>query len=401
MIVVLIVSLALIVASLNLFFQKEIYVSNDSMDLYAKTFISAYNQYLSFFLNSTYHYFWFYSNNSYEVNVVISSSHGAAIWLEPSKVLTFTHTNTAERAEMALFKVSSHSAFVKAEGSALIFITDSMASNAALALVDDNATVIVEDCQVNSIEYHFAILKASNEISHWNTTTAYNDAKIVFDKDLYSALSNSEEVREHYAEPELNTLLVGVLTKWHNALNSNGSISYTMMQKEYDIKQIEELAKTKYGITDSDFINCTLTYLESVTLPTPTPNPTKTIFNRPVDDPNNWEYVGFLGGLPILDFAFFLLIGYYRKNRPSKLAKWLLLIPPFILGWILYDLLYYYPYDYQMVSAQTAVVIALWILGPITLFTGQKKLSRWLIVKKNKPQETNKRTKQKAKEHQS
>lgn len=259
--------------------------------------------------------------------------------------------------------------------------------------VGNNDTILIRNVNIDSVYYYCLILKGSNHTSYWNNEAALADSRRIFDVDLYHALNRSEEVRERYAEPELDSLLIGILTKWKQSIQPNSTVVYTYTQKEYDIQQVEELAKTKYHLTNSsEFINNTLSYLQYAQLPPPPP--AKTIFGHVVNDPDNWLYVCFLGGLPLLDFTFFLIIDYYQEKRPSKLAKWLFTIPSAILAYVLVDLLYYSPYDYRILSVQTIVVIALWICGVIAVFKIHNRLVR-LIPKQAKPQQTDKQANQK------
>lgn len=360
--------------------QQGRFVSNETMEKYAKTLISDYNQDLGFFLKPTYSYFWFYSNSSYDVRTLTSSSHGAAVWIQQANSLSFEHADFALRVEVGLFggSVSGHPAAVTVNGGVMFFSYNSVSG--AIPLVD-NGTLIVEDSQVNSVNYHFVILKGSNETSDWSVDAAKNDSKIVFENDLINALSRSEEVRERYAEPELNTRLQAVISRWRSALQSNGTVTYTRIQKDYDIKQIEELAKTEFGITNSsDFINSALAYLEAI--PAPIPTPTKSIFGHAVNDPDNWLYVGLLGSFPVLMYLTYLTFDYLRNKYPSKAFKYLLGIPLAVLGVGFSDLIYGYPYDYSIVSWQSFAIVLIWS-GIFWIYLLKKRLSFWFAKKKN------------------
>lgn len=109
------------------------------------------------------------------------------------------------------------------------------------------------------------------------------------------------------------------------------------------------------------------------------PTPEKRIFNRPVNDPDNWIYVACLGGLPILDFLFYVLFDLYRKTNKPTINKGVVGVIPFIISAIVVDLLYFYPYDYQLVSIQSLVVLLAWIVGMVVIYKKRKKLGRWLL----------------------
>ena len=312
-IIVLFLVIILVIVGLIPFFQSQKIVSRGSMEEYSKAFISDYNQYLSFYLPDTYQYFWFYSNNN-EVTTVASSIQGAAVWIQPSNsITTYNNIFTNERADAKLFNVNPSSGVaIVPFGDTFGIIENSSVINTSLVSPQGNNTVIVRDCSVNSIAYHFVILKGSNDLNYWKITNAKLDAKELFEIDLVHALSNSEAVREHYAESELNTLLLNVIKKWHNQLYNSSSINYSLDQKEYDLNQIEEIAKNKYGITDNDFINRTLNYLENVNLPSPTPIPTpeKTILGVSYTD--SWVYAtGFI-------FYFIFLYGLYLVIKSKQ-----------------------------------------------------------------------------------
>ena len=170
----------------------------------------------------------------------------------------------------------------------------------------------------------------------------------------------SEEVRRRYAEPELNQLLLNILLKWENSINPDRSVSYTYTEKEYDITQVEELAETKYGITNSsEFINSLISYLEVTKLP-----PSKTILNYEVNDPENWLYVEILGCLPIFIFmSYHFFIEYLGSKTKKKVYDYMLYIPLLLLIYILEQLILNHPYDYRLISIQTLVAIIIGIGG--------------------------------------
>jgi hypothetical protein len=261
-------------------------------------------------------------------------------------------------------------------------------------LISEDSSAIFKNVNIDSIHYHCLILKGKNKTSCWTTDAALKDSKRIFDGDLYFALKKSEEVRRRYAEPELNVLLVNILTKWEQSLRPDGKVTYTYTQKEYDIKQVEELAKTKYGITNSsEFINSLLNYLQTVTLPPP-----KIIFNHIVNDPDNWLYVGLLGGLLVCIYATYLVSECLRNKSKSKAFKYMLGIPITILVVAFGELVLSYPYDYQLFSIQTLVVIVIWIVGVFAVHETKKRLILWRVTKQNKSNNTNNNPKQKTKE---
>jgi hypothetical protein len=276
-----------------------------------------------------------------------------------------------------------------------------------LLTLSNISSVIFKDIRVNQTnflqEYKCIIIKGSIEISYWTSDNATEDAGEIFYSDLRTAFSVSEEVRQRYAEPELTALLQNIINKLQNT-----SELYSASEWKADIQNIEDIARTKYHISNpSEFINEIIAFLNARTTgvlptiapePTPTPTPTKTIFNRPVDDPDNWIYVGFLGGLPVVDFAFLVVFNDYRRNNKHRALKILLGAIPFVLSLIIGDLLYYYPYDYQMVSIQSLTLLLVWIIGITGIYKGRKRLIHWLFPKQNDHQRTKKQTDEKSEE---
>jgi hypothetical protein len=307
---------------------QESTVSSAIMDKYAKTLVSDYNQDLDFFLPPTFSYFPFYSNGSYTAKAIISSN-GTALLLYPSDTWSVNNTVTSQRIEESVFGANNFNYPTKFSfgDNSGIYVYGNEVNRANMdienigIIINPDSSVTFRNLYINSVFYYFLILKGSNKASYWDASTALNDSRRIFDEDLYRALNQSEAVREHYAEPELDTLLINVLTKWHNQLLSNGTIVYPDSQKAYDIQQIEELAKTKYGITNNEFINETLTYLESVTLPTPMPPQTRTTLG--ISDPENWIYSTLFGVYLIFLYAFSSVLRVIQKKHPNEDLKFL------------------------------------------------------------------------------
>jgi hypothetical protein len=392
------VGACIILASL-IYLAQDQFVSVETMEKYAKTLISDYNQSVDFFLPPTFNQFSFYSNDSYNVTAIRSSNFGTALLFYPATEWSFKNQTTNQQIENAIFGEYNSllpTKFVFVGGNTGINGDNGSMSNIGI-IISNDSSAIFKNVNIDSVHYHGLIIKGSNKTSSWNTKSALDDSKRIFDGDLYFALSNSEEVRERYAEPELNTLLVDILTKWNQALQPNGNVSYTYTQKEYDIKQVEELAKTKYDITNSsEFINSLFNFLKNATLP-PLP-PEKTIFTHVVNDPDNWLYVGFLGGLPVCIYGTYLAFDYLRNKYQSKGFRYMLGIPLTILVVALGDLVLGYPYDYQLFSIQTLVVIIIWTAGIFALHETKKRLIRWRVMKQNKSYNANNNPEQKAKE---
>jgi len=179
----------------------------------------------------------------------------------------------------------------------------------------------------------------------------------IFDADLLYALNRSEEVRERYYEPQLNSRLVDILTKWNNAINSNGAVTYTLTDKEHDFSEVIRLAET-YGITNaSDFVHQIYAYLKNATLPQP-----KTVFG--INDPNNWVYTIVCGFEPVFIYIVYLVSNFiYRKHSFKRLKTILgIIFGATLIQGVLSSLLQY-PLDFQWFGIQPIVIAIMWIVG--------------------------------------
>lgn len=362
------------------------------MNKYAKTLVSEYNHSIDFFLPSTRHNFYFYSINSYACRSIISSTNGTALLLNPAQNWSFININTAQRVEEAVFGGNLSTVAFHFSGGAYNIISRGQTFinwHRPPYRIDDTSEIIIQNITVDSIPYFFIVLKGTNETAYWNTEWAKNDSKYLFESDLYVALNDSEEVRKRYVEPELTALLQNVLTKWQSQLQSQDNYSYSYLQKEEDIKQIEDLAKNKYYITNSsDFINGLLDYLGKMALP-----PTKTLFGFTVNDPDNWLYVTVCGVFPVCIYVIYLFSKSLHKKFSSVDLKFLLGVALTTIISGLSYLLLTVPYDYQFFSIQTAIIITVWIVGFVVVYEVKKTLSMRLIAKKNDCKNTNSKSK--------
>jgi hypothetical protein len=376
------------------FFQPS-FVSPEQFERYAQTLISNYNQSLSFFHLETFDSFDFYSNRSYNVTAFLSSNFGTAITFVPSENWSFETVNATQRVEDAIFGSTNSlqlTKFIfKGEETGVIAARNSNFSIVNIGIIADvGSNVLFKNIKIDSVLYNCLIIKGSNESRYWDNNVAVKDSRRIFDADLNFALNRSEDVRMRYSEPELNELLVAILEKWDQALNSQGEITYTFSQKEHDIKEIEELARTKYGITNaSQFIQNLLDYLSNVSLPPP-----KTILNHIVNDPDNWLYVAFLSGLPICIVVAYLAFDYLRKRLRSKVFGYMLGIPLGILVVAFGDVVLGFPYDYRFFSVQTLVVALVWFGGGLAIHKRRKLLTLWRIRKENGYDDTNNNSQQ-------
>ena len=379
--------LIFLVASLDsvyVAFVKQDLVTFPQIETYANIFIHRYNQSLSFFYPETFNLFNFYSNESYEVTAVISSKYGTAIIFKPSDTYSFKTVQTDIRVEDAILGKNNSQLPTRFSISHDQGIFMGNWFNVGFT-VDENASLMIGGASFNSVYYYCLIMKGNNLHSSWDSDKAILDANHLFDSNLYAALNQSEAIRERYAEPELSELTAKVKTKWANAIDPSGAVIYTPSQKEHDIKEIEDIARTKYHITNSSaFVQSILDFFEYVQLPTPPPE--KAIFTVPMgEDVGNWKYVTICVFFPSWMYLFYSLLDYVRKKHPSndvrywvEIVTWIVVVP---LSASLYA---ERAYDYQIISIQTAVIVIFGIVCAFMVHKTKHWLATWFATRKSK-----------------
>lgn len=354
------------------------------MQSYAEAFISDYNKDISYFNQSTWTYFPFYAQN-FSVTTYISSSFGSAIRMEPASnnETTFQNTNVTNRIEFALFGGYS---FPQpnlmfndtANGDNEIAELSAIANNASFVQLGSRSSLLIEKIRVESVAkgsladyapadyiFHFAILKGNNLSESWTPKQAQIDESFLFRGDLAWALNKSNTVREIYAEPDLESMLESVIQKMHSSVASNGAVGYSLTQEENDVQNIINLARTKYGITNSSsFVNQLLNYLESLNTP-----PQKTIFGLNVNDPSNWLFVSVVDVFGIALYPWILVFAKLRRKKTKTSVEEIEIIVEYVVGGALVigitELIYKAPYDFSWLSTQT---LAVYSILPILLF---------------------------------
>jgi hypothetical protein len=251
--------IVIVCSSIYFAFFQQSYVTPQQFESYAMSLISDYNQSLSYFYPETFGDFDFYSNESYEVTAYFSPNYGTAIMFVPSENWTFATLTVNQRVEDAIFDNYNSLQLTRfhfqGDNTGLIAARNSNNSFIDIGMFADvGSNVLIKNVEINHIIYNCLIIKGGNQSSYWSSTSAIIDSKRIFDADLSYALGRSEDVRERYHEPELNSLLVDILTKWSKAINSNGTVAYTLTDKEHDFSEVIRLAET-YGITN--FTNTT------------------------------------------------------------------------------------------------------------------------------------------------
>lgn len=358
------------------FFQTTKYVSNDTMKQYAITLISTYKQDVDSLLkNSPHDDFSFYSNE-YQVKTVISTIHGAALLLDPSNRTTFESNNTVQTIELALFggDLSLFPMFRVPAGTVNCTIAGGTfyTNNHPFIQIEGNGTILFSNLIINSHYHSFIVLCGSNETEYWTSQRAKDVSEMIFRNELSDALQNSEIVKQRYAEPELIAMLEKIIDKLRLE-----KLEYTYLDFLNDMKNVEQVAANKYGITQpNDFVNNLLNFLKDKT-----EIPAKQVFG--IDDPDNWVFVGFLGSLPVIIYAMFLTFDYLRNRFPSKSFRYMLGIPLTMLIIALGDLVWGHPNDYQLFSIQTFVVVVIWIIGGLVVYESKKRLILWRATKES------------------
>ena len=367
---VLILSISMIVIVLNII-PPERALSSEAMGKYARVFAETYSNEIDFFFPRHRKHFPFYSSLSYTARAIISRTHGVAILFEPSDVWHYEYQTTDKRVEDAIFggNWSTWPMVIVPPGTVhSIIINGTWESNGHPFIeVQGKGSIILQYMTINSVYYQCVIIKGSNETIFWASNAAKEDAKDVFDVDLGTAISESEEVRKRYAEPELTSLLKVVIEKLHKP-----QIEYGYLEMEEDIRYIERLAFFKYNIADpSDFVKNILAYLERKNAPQ------KTVFGFPIEDPSNWMYVTAWCAFPLTTFALYLAAVYLVKEYPKKLRDlkgWGRFIFGIVVSGGFASLLHNKPYDYEFLSVQTLIIIIVLVIGIIVMLKSRHYL---------------------------
>lgn len=359
------------------------------MSDYAKKLIADYNQSLSFYLSTMYNQFDFHSNTSYKVKAVISSQFGAAVMIYPSNEWNFDCSTSDLPIEEAVLgkdnsKYWTQYIFSEGEGYWINFhpgMTHVEIADIGFKLAATNCTLLFNNVYINNVWYYFLILKSDNTKSSWDINAAFKDAKYIFEGDLEAALKNSESVREHYAQPDLDAKIVAILSKMNNQLLINGSIVYPPDEEAYELNQLQEYAKTKYGITNDAFVNQSAAALENISFPPP--KEPRVVLG--VIDSENWVYSTICAFYPFVLYAFFLFCEKVKDRLHDKGIIFLTstVTLEIVLGAIgLEQLITIIPNDPPLSILQVILVVVGWILTCLGGLFLERKLrsSRGAIV---------------------
>ena len=335
------------------------------MKKYTQVFTATYDNEINFFFPRYRKYFPFYSNLSYASKTIISRKHGAALLIGHSRIGLHQNEMSIQRVENAIFNGdwSKFPMFLIPSGTHDSVIMSGIFETSGHPFIEVQGTgqITLLNVTVNKILYNYVILKGSNKIAFWTTKVAKKDADLIFKLDLGKALSNSEEIRKRYAEPELTSLLQNIMNKLKDP-----NIEYDYLEMEEDIKSIEKYAQSKYHIIEpSDFVRSILDFLEKKTMP-----PQKTIFGVPVKDPSNWIYVTIWCVFPLSTLIIYLVATIIFLKFPIKfvdLKGWGKIIYGLIVSIGVSNLLSNKPYDYEVYSTQTAIIVIVLMVGIILI----------------------------------
>jgi hypothetical protein len=363
--------------------------SFSQIESYGTTLIEDYHERLSYFMPDTFNQFAFYSNSCYTITAYKSTNFlDTAIEIEPNGegLLYFNDVETDTKVENLLFfgneSTWTMTMTAHAERHPATILWNEHVESANLFhmgfLVEKDVSLIIKNLDINqplfTRHFHCLILKGSNQTSAWSESAAIEDSKKIFNYDLYKALNQSEEVRQRYAEPELNKLLLDIIGKWEASIKTDSEVEYTYTQKEYDLKQVEDIAKNKYGITNSSqFVNNLLEYLKQASLPE-----NNTVFG--INDPENWIFTIIAGLEPTGIVIITSLSDKILKNTKIKQYKTALtgiFSTTLVLGLI--AAFFSYPSDFNWLSIQPIIIALMWLASFLILIKVQKKIG-WLRV---------------------
>jgi hypothetical protein len=382
--------------------QTQEYVSTESMQMYAETLIAEYDKNINQYFPTTKYNFSFFSDGSYSIKSFISSQYGAALWFEPSNVLSFENRYISEPVELALFggnfstwplffepghHVTINGGTYELNGHPLVQLSN------VSSVIFRNIFVIQPNFQRN---YTCVIMKGNNETSNWTLDIAKEDAIEILYTDMRVEFPVSEEVRQRYAEPELTALLQKIIGKLQNT-----SQPYSASEWKQDMQNIENIARMKYGLTEPtefingiiDFLNARTTGILPTLAPEPTATPIRTILG--INDYDNWIYVTLFGCYPIFIYALFLFLKYINKKYDSE--DWNFLTHDVLLQGIMISIgagffVLNYPYDSPLAIPQIIVVIVIAVFGIYILHKVKKKLFAWRLTRGNNPKSINNKT---------
>lgn len=247
---------------------------------YAEAFLEAYNQQVENNFRSEYRkYFDFYANSPYNITAIISNTHGASIEFVPSTELSFDFRTIEQRIELVVFPDVDLN-ITSLDVNATVFIWHGKPSQAMLSIngtgnaihniifitnkghfldLGIGGSVLLSNVNVDGRYYYVMVIKGSNTPSSWTKDIAKEDARLLFEEDLFRAFNRSEEIREYMAYPILEELISQIVWKHQHAKD----IGYDMLQYYEDLARVRDIAVNTYHL-NSTFVDEILNWLEEI-----------------------------------------------------------------------------------------------------------------------------------------
>lgn len=270
---------------------------------YAEAFIETYNEQVENNFRSEYRkYFDFYANSPYNINVIISSTHGASIEFVASNESSFDFRTVEQRIELVVFPDIDLN-ITSLDANATVFIWHGKPSQAMLGIngtgnaiyniifitnkghfldLGIGGSVLLLNVNVDGRYYYVMVIKGSNTRSSWTRGMAKEDARVLLEQDLFHAFNQSQEIREYMAYPILEELISQIVWKHQHA----EEIGYDMLQYYEDLAKVRDIAVNTYHL-NSTFVDEILNWLEQI-------YPKKPWWEVA---PNSWILGAIIGGL--------------------------------------------------------------------------------------------------------
>jgi len=247
---------------------------------YAEAFLEAYNQQVENNFRSEYRkYFDFYANFPYNINATMSSTHGASIEFVPSSKPSFDFKTFEQRIELVVFPDVDLN-ITSLDVNATVFIWHGKPSQAMLAIngtgnaiiniifitnkghfldLGIGGSVLLSNVNVDGRYYYVIVIKGSNTPNSWTKDIAKEDARVLFEEDLFHAFNQSEEIRKYMAYPILEELISQIVWKHQHAKD----IGYDLLQYYEDLARVRDIAVNTYHL-NSAFVDEILSWLEEI-----------------------------------------------------------------------------------------------------------------------------------------
>ena len=257
-----------------------LHITKENAQDYAEAFMEAYNQQVENNFRLEYRkYFDFYANFPYSINATTSSTHGASIEFVVSNESSFDFRTVEQRIEFAVFPDVDLN-ITSLDVNATVFIWQGEPSQAMLYIngtgnvicniifitnkghfldLGIGGSVLLLNVNVDGRHYYLMTIKGSNAPSSWAKNVAKEDARTLFEEDLFHAFNKSQEIREYMAYPILEELISQIVWKHQHA----EEIGYDMLQYYEDLTRVRDIAVNTYHL-NSTFVDEILNWLEGI-----------------------------------------------------------------------------------------------------------------------------------------